>query len=314
MPLRLLFLLVVCSLQAGAQFTDRYWTFGDSAAIDFVNPSNPQTGLSSLRSRGSCVSICDSAGQLLFYGGTPNTSLWPQTIVQELGLLFNKNNLLMENGDTLVGGAWYQEMVIVPWPNHPGLFYIFHVGITSTTDPGLYYSMVDLSYNGGLGKVIQKNVQLQNFPVNDGLAAVKHGNGRDWWVVHKRYEPNVFTDEFYLYLVTASGVQPQPIQFTGRPSKNNNLRIKFSPSGNKMAVHEAGNNLDIYDFDRCTGVLSNQTIVHDTSTINVNCLYWSTEFSPDETKLYLTTIPYGNNDSISCLIQFDLAAPDIQAR
>ena len=313
MPLRLLFLLVVCSLQAGAQFTDRYWTFGDSAAIDFVNPSNPQTGLSSLRSRGSCVSICDSAGQLLFYGGTPNTSLWPQTIVQELGLLFNKNNLLMENGDTLVGGAWYQEMVIVPWPNHPGLFYIFHVGITSTTDPGLYYSMVDLSYNGGLGKVIQKNVQLQNFPVNDGLAAVKHGNGRDWWVVHKRYEPNVFTDEFYLYLVTASGVQPQPIQFTGRPSKNNNLRIKFSPSGNKMAVHEAGNNLDIYDFDRCTGVLSNQTIVHDTSTINVNCLYWSTEFSPDETKLYLTTIPYGNNDSISCLIQFDLAAPDIQA-
>ncbi|MFZ7105466.1 MAG: hypothetical protein ACO1HD_02490, partial [Bacteroidota bacterium] len=165
--MRWVIFLVLLPWTTFGQFADRYWAFGDSAAIDFANPSNPQTGLSSLRSRGSCVSICDSAGQLLFYGGTPNTSLWPQTIVQELGLLFNKNNLLMENGDTLVGGAWYQEMVIVPWPNHPGLFYIFHVGITSTTDPGLYYSMVDLSYNGGLGKVIQKNVQLQNFPVND---------------------------------------------------------------------------------------------------------------------------------------------------
>ncbi len=219
----------------------------------------------------------------------------------------------MENGDTIVGTTFYQEMVIVPNPGNSNQFYLFTCEIIPSAEQGFYWNLIDLSYNGGLGKVIQKNVQLQNFPVNDGLAAVKHGNGRDWWVVHKRYEPNVFTDEFYLYLVTASGVQPQPIQFTGRPSKNNNLRIKFSPSGNKMAVHEAGNNLDIYDFDRCTGVLSNQTIVHDTSTINVNCLYWSTEFSPDETKLYLTTIPYGNNDSISCLIQFDLEAPDIQA-
>ena len=64
------------------------------------------------------------------------------------------------------------------------------------------YVFIDLSYNGGLGKVIQKNVQLQNFPVNDGLAAVKHGNGRDWWVVHRKWETATLFDEFYFYLVS----------------------------------------------------------------------------------------------------------------
>ena len=35
-----LFFLLVC-LNVNAQFTDRYWAFGDSAAIDFSIPSNP---------------------------------------------------------------------------------------------------------------------------------------------------------------------------------------------------------------------------------------------------------------------------------
>ena len=309
----LFILLLLAGLSASAQFTDRYWAFGDSAAIDFSNVSNPVPGESILRSRGTCVSICDSLGDLLFYAGTPNTALWPQTLVQQLGLVFNRNHELMDNGDTLVGGAWYQEMVIVPDPSNVQVFYLFYCGITPTTDPGFYYSLIDLSYNGGLGRVIQKNVQLQNFPVNDGIAAVKHGNGRDWWVIHKRYEPNVFTDEFYLYLITSNGINALPPQHYGRPSKNNSLGIKFSPTGNKIAVHEAGNNLDLYDFDRCTGVISNQIVIHDTNTISVNCLFWSTEFSPDETKLYLSTVQYGAGNNLSCLFQYDLHSSSIRS-
>ena len=184
MPLRLLFLLVVCSLQARAQFTDRYWAFGDSAAIDFSDLSNPMPGESILRSRGTCVSICDSTGQLLFYAGAPNTTLWPATTVNHLGYVVNNNNQLMDNGDTLVSNQWYQEMVIVPNPGNDNQFYLFSAGITPTTNPGFYWSLIDLTFNSGLGRLIQKNVQLQSFPVSDGIAAIKHGNGRDWWVIH----------------------------------------------------------------------------------------------------------------------------------
>ena len=313
MKLSIILACLLAYMQAKSQFTDRYWVFGDSAAIDFSNLTNPLPGESILRSRGTCVSICDSSGQLLFYAGAPNTLLWPATTVYYLGHVVNRNHQLMENGDTLVSNQWYQEMVIVPNPGNLNQFYLFSVGITPAINPGCYYSLIDLSYNGGLGRVIQKNVQLQNFPVNDGLAAVKHGNGRDWWVIHKQYVPSGYSDEVYVYLVDPSGISQMPVQHIGRLSQTNTLRLKFSPSGSKLISTDSNQYLELFDFDRCTGLLSNPRFVHQRQVTTLNGLFWSSEFSPDETKLYLTTIPYGNNDSISCLIQFDLEAPDIEA-
>ena len=219
----------------------------------------------------------------------------------------------MDNGDTIVSTTWYQQMVLVPNPGNLNQFYLFSAGITPAINPGCYYSLIDLSYNGGLGRVIQKNIQLQNFPVNDGLAAVKHGNGRDWWVIHKQYVPSGYSDEVYVYLVDQSGISQMSVQHIGRLSQTNTLRLKFSPSGSKLISTDSNQYLELFDFDRCTGLLSNPRFVHQRQVTTLNGLFWSSEFSPDETKLYLTTIPYGNNDSISCLIQFDLEAPDIEA-
>jgi len=313
MPFRLLMLLMVCFLPARAQFTDRYWTFGDSAAIDFRNLSNPVPGESVLRSRGTCASICDSAGNLLFYAGDPYVPYWTTGVTYKLAYVVNNVHQLMENGDTIVGGGWYQEMVIIPNPGNSQQFYLFTCEITPSAEQGFYWNLIDLSYNGGLGKVIQKNVQLQSFPVNDGIAAVKHGNGRDWWVVHRKWETATLFDEFYFYLVSPDGIAQWPIQMIGRPNEDGFYRLKFSSNGDRLIGTAASQYLDLFDFDRCTGLLSNPRNVHQRQVATLNGLFWSTEFSPDETKLYLTTIPYGNNDSISCLIQFDLEAPDIQA-
>jgi len=61
----LILLLNIASITSNAQFTDRYWTFGDSAGINFKNLANPVPGASILRARGTCASICDSLGDLL---------------------------------------------------------------------------------------------------------------------------------------------------------------------------------------------------------------------------------------------------------
>ena len=219
----------------------------------------------------------------------------------------------MEDGDTIVSNQNYQEMAIVPNPGNEKQFYLFSGGVTLTTNPGFYWSLVDLTYNGGLGRVVQKNVQLQNFPVNDGLAAVKHGNGRDWWVIHEQYVPGGYSDEVYVYLVDPSGINQMPVKHIGRLSQTNTLRLKFSPSGTKLISTDSNQYLELFDFDRCTGLVSNPRFVHQRQVTTLNGLFWSSEFSPDETKRYLSTVEYGNNDSISCLIQFDLLAPDIQA-
>ena len=56
-----------------------------------------------------------------------------------------------------------------------------------------------MSANGGLGEVIQKNVQLHNYKSADGLTAIKHGNGRDWWIINRRW--NNINNTFYKYLI-----------------------------------------------------------------------------------------------------------------
>ena len=132
--LRILFILILLSTSLSAQFTDRYWAFGDSAGIDFKNLANPQPSNSILRVRGTCASICDSAGDLLFYCGSPNWAQWlaPNNIFTD-GTVINKNHQVFEGGDSLVGALWYQEMVIVPMPDHDSLFYIFSAGYRSTS-------------------------------------------------------------------------------------------------------------------------------------------------------------------------------------
>lgn len=303
MKLYLIGILLLITSACSGQFTDRYWCFGDSAGIDFRNLGNPVPGECVLRSRGTSSSICDSAGNLLFYCGNPNVDLWLNTTVSYLGMILNKNNQIMEGGDSIVGSTWYRQMIIIPDPGNLLRFYVFAAGITPTTNPGLYYCIVDLSYNNGLGKVIQKNVQLQTFPVCDGLAAVKHGNGRDWWLLFKEYNPSVSSYDYLEYLITPQGISNLILQTIGLPTGTNLLRLDYSKSGNKLSMVDNFNNMELFDFDRCSGLLSNPNPLH---TQSLDGMFWSSTFSPDESKLYMTEVYSGNGDSVSYLFQFNL--------
>lgn len=99
-------------------------------------------------------------------------------------------------------------------PNNTNQYYLFSIGVTNSSPTGLYYSIVDMSLNNGLGAVVQKNVQLLSYPANDGLIAVKHGNGRDWWVLFRRWNapPN---DEYFKFLVSPTGISGPFIQHIG---------------------------------------------------------------------------------------------------
>ncbi|MBK9423417.1 MAG: hypothetical protein IPN54_04665 [Bacteroidetes bacterium] len=61
--------------------------------------------------RGSCVSLSDSNGDLLFYAHTRAGVSGITT-----GLIFNSTHQLLLDGDSIAGGGWYQEMVIIPNP------------------------------------------------------------------------------------------------------------------------------------------------------------------------------------------------------
>ena len=303
---RLLLLFILFTTSVSAQFTDRYWAFGDSAAIDFKNLSNPQPASSILRVRGTCASICDSAGNLLLYCGSPN---WQRLNIPtsnfNFGYVINKDHEIMFKGDSLIGGWWYQSMAIVPMPNNDSLFYVFTGGVTASSR-GIAYSVVDIKYNNGQGKVIQKNVQLTNDSVCDGITAVRHGNGRDWWVLKRSWKASP-VNEISVYLVNPSGVTALPTQYIGSLTAYDSFyRMKFNADGNHLYGVAASGLMERLDFDRCTGILSNKLTYSFPG--GANMYVWGFEVSPDESKLYVSNIYQSANQDTGYIIQFNLTA------
>nr|MBA3901795.1 hypothetical protein [Bacteroidota bacterium] len=295
-------LIFICfTSDIAAQNQNSIWMFGDSAGIDFSNINNPSPIHSSVKSRGSCTSIADPNGNLLFYSYTRASVPGPTTLVK------NKEHNLMLNGDSIMGQGWYNEIIIVPAPFNNTLYYLFSISVTNSSYPGLYYSIIDMTQDSGRGAVIQKNVQLENWEASDCLIAVKHGNGRDWWLIAKRatYLQGTNLNEWYLYLVDTTGIHAQPLQVLGSSHSTNTSNLTFNSIINKICFTNYFGLIEIYDFDRCTGLISNP--------INIQPEYgqvlriWGTEFSLSGQYLYVST----NGDTVSYLYQYDLFASNI---
>ena len=302
--------LICCAYFANAQKQGSVWCFGDSALVDFSDTANIITGSSMVKSRGSCASIADSAGSLLFYAGY-NTDTWAAGGPPfQNGEIWNKQHQIMQNGDSIVMQAWYHEVLIIDNPSNNNQYYVFSIGVTGSSQLGLYYSIVDMSANGGLGEVIQKNVQLHNYKSADGLKAIKHGNGRDWWIINRRW--NNINNTFYKYLISPAGVSDSMPQNIGFATNHGFGRIQFSNNGNKMVYYTLVGLLELYDFDRCTGQLSNLQTIYPELTQAPLRWYWGACFSPDDNLLYISGIPIQSTDT-SRLYQLDLTATNIAA-
>lgn len=282
---------------------DAVWCFGDSVQIDF-NQQSPVISSCSTVGRGTACSIADSLGNLLFYSHTFYVPMWLSG-ADNLGIIWNSNGGIMQNGDSIIGEAWYQEMVIVPYPGNSNLYYLFHTGVISYGE--IYYSLIDISLNNGLGKVIQKNILLDSLngaKVTDGITAIKQGNGRDWWLIFRIWD-GAYDNKFYKFLVTPSGISGPLIQNIGMLSSTNTIRLRFNNRGNKFVVLNNYGLLELFDFDRCTGQISNPQFIWGEDGIPEHS-FWSAAFSPNDSLLYV-----GTNQLTSYLYQLNLSDSNI---
>jgi len=292
----ILLILVLHSCFVYSQNRNAIWCFGDSAGIDFKNGGIPI--VTSVTGRGSCVSICDTSGTMLFYAASMyySNNFYPNS-----SMIFDATDSLMLNGDSINGTFWYREHVIVPMPGDSMKYYLFSIGVTS--GPGLSYCIIDMAQNGGHGAVIQKNVILESFYAVDGMAAVKHGNGRDWWVAIRSAATS--NNEHRIYLVSPGGISSPLVQNVGSVNSLNTGRYSFSANGNKLAFINYWGLFEIYDFDRCNGIVSNPVTIHPEPTVLPIRNFWSCEFSPNGRFLYVTAYY-----STCFLYQYDLQSPN----
>ena len=70
------FILLLQTVFTKAQFTNLNWAFGDSCGIKFNTTGIDSIYRTSVNARGSCATISDSIGNLLFYTASPDLELW----------------------------------------------------------------------------------------------------------------------------------------------------------------------------------------------------------------------------------------------
>lgn len=225
--------------------------------------------------------------------------------------LADRNGDTLSNGTGLAPSAYtttyadglvlIQGALIIPKPNAPSIYYLFHCTVddqVSGTAQFLYLTTIDMSLNGGLGGVVTKNEVLLNASQNVGkITAVRHANGRDWWVFNHRANTNVFSR----YLVTPAGVQLDGTQAIGINRPPDNGQVCFSPDGSKFAYYWGIGDLEVFHFDRCTGLFVDPVFIGIDDTNADGGL----AFSPNSRYLYVS--------SVLDVYQYDTEAADIGA-
>lgn len=310
----LIFVLIIFCLVFRNKVNAQVWYFNDSCGIDF-NQAVPLFITSNVVGTDECYAqVCDSTGQILFYLNGSLTEPYPCNAAYLL--LNNKYGIKIKNSDSLFTDQTQTQGAIAV--NNPGsdknLFYIFYLQYQAATlfsfPYGLHFSVVDMSLNNDSGAVTQKNIPLMpHYRFTEKLNAVRHGNGRDWWLLAHAQQGNSFIE----FLLDPYGVQGPYIQNIGNSSDTTfyaftNGQMKFSPNGSKLAYVCGHGYADLFDFDRCSGYISHwiklDSIVNDSINYNppIDKRYYGCEFSPNGNVLYI-----GSSD----LIQYDLSSGSI---
>jgi hypothetical protein len=153
-----------------------------------------------------------------------------------------------------------QTLMLLTDPKSDTLYYALMSGARYQSTVGFSTYGLYLSHLS-VHEVLEKNTQLFPFEIFSAhLAACRHANGRDWWVVVNKLQ----TNQYYKYLIDPSGVQGPFVQSIGMAStkpSNGSGQAVFSPDGTRYVRFSDRDDMLIFDFDRCSGELSNYTHV-----------------------------------------------------
>ncbi|PSK88131.1 gliding motility-associated C-terminal domain-containing protein [Taibaiella chishuiensis] len=270
---KIFLLLLFCSLwylPARAQ-RENVWVYSQYNGLDF-NVPGPLSFVSVAFPTGAwnSASVCDLSGQLLFY--TDGNKVW------------DRFHTVMPNGTDLLPLSVYAlcpvNTMIVPMPDSAGKYYIFAItGEYEEPRGALYYSIVDMDLNGGLGDVVAGRngifVDSNLAPILQGVA----GTDCNVWAITMPLRSAGEDNRYKAFEINAAGVNPNPvISVIPGVSTSVTSNCDISPDGKKFAF--AGDGAEIYDFDAATGVISNPILLDPA----LGCV--SVCFSPDNNKLY----------------------------
>jgi len=214
---------------------------------------------------GTNAALSDSSGSVQMY----SNGIWIGNSVWDT--LENSEGL---TNDGLLRSIWPQFALALPKPG-PGNRIVLLYGDEKQywfSEPdtalwivsqNLYAAEIDMNLNNGLGKVISRGeVVIEDTLALGKFTAAKHANGRDWWILAHKKNSNTY----HRLLLDPSGIHHAGTQTIGLPYTDGVGQACFSPNGAYYVIVDGvdfdtttlvGCYINIYNFDRCSGLLSN---------------------------------------------------------
>lgn len=155
--------------------------------------------------------------------------------------------------------------------------------------------------------ISQNNIVMYDTSASGDMQACRHANGRDWWLI----KPGIYEDEYFVGLLSPTGIsEMQKINIPGIIHRGQFETYSYFSFDGLKFLHFTGKRykyLHEYDFDRCTGTLSNP-IVHDLT----DSIPWGDHnactVSPDGSKLYIRRSGSPENPIDIAFLQYDLSS------
>ena len=265
--MRILYLILGLPLVLSAQILpDQVWLIGTNDL-----PGQPGYGNAVLKFESGQVSATTANLRMNFES---TMAVMPDSLGN---ILFYTNGCHIANnsGDTMANGAGLNPGEMADWtcptsgyaspmgamalqvPGSQHLYYLFHMGVKYSPERKLsygpfYFSMVDMALDGGKGAVVSKNKVVAEGDF-EPFSAVRHGNGRDWWLVFPEYG----TNKYHKILFSNQGIQTVESQEIGQALSCRYIGSSaFSPDGSRYARQQHCG-VVVMDFDRCSGMLFN---------------------------------------------------------
>lgn len=240
--------------------------------------------------KGTQGNICDANGNFLM----SSNGVW----------IANANNDTMMNGSGLNPGIYVNNWpygtpnvannVFVPDPIDSNKYILFHHS-ASYFSPNfipaleLFYSVIDITQDGGLGSVISKNNIIFQDTLGWGIGVCRHANGKSWWITTMKDSSDIVNLVLYNSSTNIT-VFSQSLGYAPLPHANIS-QLTFSPNGEKFICSTTDNFIDrnsfivISDFNRCTGLFSNSQSVQ----LSSGSYLWGLAFSPSGEFAYACT-------------------------
>lgn len=329
-PPYLLLLLLLCPSGLLAQLHDNHWLLG----YEFTQPPvvGNKFGLTKLNFYTGSIAIEGPIedGTDHYLNNASFSDFNGDLIAYTNGLIIMSGmHELMSGGDSLNRTivATNQELrykstdvaiqgcLFLPYPGHPDSVLLFYTGDSyngnvGTFNQDLSMAIINTTAEGGAGAVVQKEIPIivEDTISYGNLTAVKHANGRDWWILVQSEKG----DYYYPILSDPLGVHVGEKVFHDivleYPGGGAGQAI-FSPDGTWYAIYggrsiSSGTWLHLFDVDRCKGRLNNRRSIFYPPVPNI-IPYGGISFSPNSRFLY--------HSVIDTLFQYDLQAGDLLA-